>query len=170
MSREQAQTFAVIIVITLYALTGSELAMAAAVVTALSFLFPTHWYPRMAGYVVLCDLFASWYIFSSFMGVAAVSAASIGVFASLGISVFLRVLRVVMGAERLSIDGDTSLRAAFTALVSQGMRWTQAILAGATTGKVIAPKPLAFTWVTTQEGVGLIGALRLIFPKFGYTN
>lgn len=163
MSRTQWQVIAVVFIVMFYVLTKSTLAMSLAVVAALVFMIPDRWFKRIAGYVVVCDILASGYIFSSFMGVSAVSAAEIGVFAALGISVTLRVIRLIVGADRLSVNDTTATREVFAHLFSQGVAWSKALTKAITTGKVIPPAPLKLEWIEVQPGLGLLGAIQSVF-------
>lgn len=162
MSRTQWQTIAVIFIVMFYVITHSSLAMSFAVVAALVFMVPDHWFKRMTGYVVVVDFIASGYIFTSFMGVAAVSAAEIGVFAALGISVVLRVMRSIIGAERVSINGTSETREVLALLFSQGVAWSKALTKSITSGKVVPPEPLSIEWVEVQAAKGLLGTIQSV--------
>lgn len=164
MTRTQWQVYGIIFIVMFYVLTHSTLAMSFAVVAALIFMVPDHWFRRICGYVVFVDLVASGYIFTSFMGVAAVSAAEIGVFAALGISVVLRVFRAIMGAERVSINGTTETRQVIASLFSQGVAWCKAFGKSITSGTVVPPEPLHVEWIEVQAGAGLIDTIRAIIP------
>jgi hypothetical protein len=164
-TRTQAQIIAVVFIVAFYVLTQSALAMSFAVVAALVFMIPDHWFRRMTGYVVVVDFLASGYIFTSFMGVAAVSAAEIGVFAALGISVTLRVMRSIIGAERVSINDTTETREVIALLFSQGVAWCKAFGRSITTGTVIPPEPLDISWVEVQAGAGFKGTLKSVFSS-----
>jgi hypothetical protein len=59
-----------------------------------------------------------------------------------------------MGAERLSINGQTGFSKGLAALAGQAIAWGKAVLRGVKDGHVEAPEPLKWEWVEVQAAGG----------------
>ncbi len=120
-----------------------------AIIIAFLLLVPSMtWLRRIMGYMLLTDISVSAYIISVYATTGAVSGLTIAIFAALGVSLSLRGLRAIFGYEKLSINGNESLRLVAADLLTQGVSWGRAIVAASWRGgRVDAPEPLQVTWV-----------------------
>lgn len=151
MNRNMALTIAAILVVVIYALTESPIILSIITVFAMVLMVPTSWFRKLGGYVVAVDVLASAYIFSMFVGTGTLGALPLAAFSAFFISITLRLIRMKVGAERLAVNGNTEFRLVFAELATHTIAWSKALMKGATTGKVDAPKPLNLEWVETQE-------------------
>lgn len=65
------------------------------------------WLRRMNGYMLLADLVASTYVISAYASTGTFAGLALAVLAAVSISLALRALRALFGAERLSVGGDS---------------------------------------------------------------
>ena len=94
--------------------------MAVVVVATIYIMIPKAWRRRIAGYVPLFDILGSAYVVSTYVATGTVSGLAVGVWAALGITLTLRAMRRLLGAERLAVRGETRLAPTIAGLITQG--------------------------------------------------
>jgi hypothetical protein len=142
----------------------ATLFMAIAIVATVIIMIPGKWRRRIAGYTLLADITASWYIITTYASTAAVSGLAIAVFAALGMTITLRGMAWLLGTERLSLNGSTDTREIVAGLMSQTMAWGNAVFKALwnRTFKVTPPPALEWAWVEITESAikpGWLGEL-----------
>lgn len=146
------------------------LTMVFAIIVAFLLLVPSmSWLRRVLGYMFVADVASSAYCISTFAATSAVSGIAIAVFAALGISLTLRVIRSLIGSERLAVNGDQSIRVVAAEMLSQGTSWCRAVfMALFRGGRVDAPAPLNIEWVKAEAPV-VIWYRRFVASARGFT-
>ena len=131
--------------------------MAVVVVATIYIMIPKAWRRRIAGYVPLFDILGSAYVVSTYVATGTVSGLAVGVWAALGITLTLRAMRRLLGAERLAVRGETRLAPTIAGLITQGLRWGKSIFTSLwhRDPVVIAPPPLDWEWVEVQPAMTL---------------
>ena len=149
--REEALLVAALLIIALYALTSSFVFAAIAAALGLLYVIPVKHIRKMLGYLTFVDVaFTIWLV-----GVAAATQGGfiIAVMAGLAYSVVSRELLASWGYQRLSINGDTSIRALVAGGLTQSVRWIKAVWRSLwSDGPVVAPEPLDIKWISVDGG------------------
>jgi len=127
---------------------SESMTIAACIVGALIIMVPKKHWRRLTGYVMALDFAASSYAIWIGAGTGTVTGLTAGFVAAIGISVLLRLLRARYGAERLALNGETRVSAVVAGLFSQAAAWSRSIFTAFVRGtKVVAPAPLAWSWI-----------------------
>jgi hypothetical protein len=131
--------------------------VAVSIVTALLIMIPRSVWKHVLGYVVVFDVAMSWYAISTGVATGTVTGMAAGFLAAVMFSVVLRVIREFVGANGLSLDGDSSFSAIVAGVFTQGAAWVRAIFFGLMKGgKIEKPAPLNWEWTeirTPFEGL-----------------
>ena len=169
MDRETSVFVAVLFVLLLYVITGSELVLALISSLAVLYILPLDHLPKLLGYLVISDvLFSVW-----FASVASATLGGLQLAALTGLvyAVVSRELRQLWGTERIAINGKTSFHDIFAELSTYTISWFSAIFAGVKSGKVQAPTSLNIGWVVETPPGGWAAtrthkAIQALFNKF----
>jgi hypothetical protein len=130
LDKESAVFIAVLFVLVLYAITGSQLVLAAISALGLIYVVPPDQFRRMFGYLIFLDIsFGYWLI--------GVASATLGGF----------TVATITGLMYTVSKG-------LAALAGQAIAWGKAVLRGVKDGHVEAPTPLEWRWVEVQAAGG----------------
>lgn len=129
------------------------LALVWAIILAFLLLIPSWgWVRKMLGYLQLADVAAAGYTLHLTAATGTVGGLILGIWAALGISLTLRALKMLIGYEKLAVNGEESIRLVAAELLTQGVRWVRALVAALFKGgRVVAPDPLNVEWVVHQS-------------------
>jgi hypothetical protein len=152
LDKDSAIFLAVLFVLALYAITGSQVVLAAITTLGLIYIVPVDKFRKMFGYRLFLDVAFGWWLIS----VASITLGGFTVATITGLmyTVLSFELMAMMGAERLSINGEVGFSKGLAALLGQGIAWSKAFLAGLKTGHVEAPTPLQWAWVEIEPAGG----------------
>ena len=135
--------------------------MALLVVATVILMIPREWRVKIFGYIFIADFASSMYILNTFASTGAVSAVLVAVAAMLAMTITLRVGRAFFGSERVSLNGDTSISAIVSGLLTQTVTWVKStwnsLFFG---GDVKKPEPLDWEWTVELEPAGFVGGIR----------
>jgi hypothetical protein len=125
--------------------------IALCMVIALWIMVPKKIWRWLAGYTVFVDIMSSIWLVNTGVATGTVTGMTAGFIAALLVTLAIRAMRYVNGAERFALDGDTSIPKIAAGVATQGVRWTRSIFKGLFTGSAIeAPEPLNWTLVETS--------------------
>jgi hypothetical protein len=128
--------------------------MAAAVIVCAVLMVPRIYRRRLLGVINLADFIGTMVILGHFSATGSVIALLIAVTAMLGLTLTLRAARAWWGCERLSVNGDTSLKTVVATLITQASMWVRTTFSSLILGREAqAPKQPTWAWVETLEAV-----------------
>ena len=135
--------------------------MALLVVATVVLMIPRTWRVKIFGYIFIADTASSMYILNTFASTGAVSAVLVAIAAMLAMTITLRVGRAFFGAERVSLNGDTSIGAIVSGILTQTSSWVKSTCKSLFTGgHVQKPEPLNWEWSVELEPAGFLGGIR----------
>lgn len=152
MDNETIAYCAVIIVLMIYVVTGSQFILSLVAVSAVLYVLPLNELPKLLGYLIATDILFS--IFLIHTAASTLGGLQIALLAGLIYAMMSREFREALGTKLIAINGNTGLLNMVKAFSIQGLAWIKYFGETITSDTATAPTPMTYEWVIGRKPGG----------------